>query len=169
MDLLKRLKSRLMRSPKFLQLAIYAALTALIASALAPFASAQQPQPTLPRIPITAGIHVIQAEVANTFSTRMQGLMFRKSMAANHGMLFVFPNVETHCMWMRNTYLPLSVAFIDTDGVILNIADMQPLNETSHCAAGPARYALEMNQGWFTSKGIKAGARLTGIEKAPRP
>jgi uncharacterized protein len=127
------------------------------------------PQPTLPRIAITAGMHVVQAEVANTFSTRALGLMYRKTMAPNHGMLFVFPAPEVHCMWMRNTYLPLSVAFIDEQGVILNIADMQPQNDTSHCATGLSRYALEMNQGWFASKGIKPGTRLAGIEKAEGP
>ncbi len=84
-------------------------------------------------------------------------------------MLFVFPDVARHCMWMKNTFVPLSVAFIDERGVILNIADMQPLNEDSHCASGPARFALEMNQGWFAAKGIKAGAKISGIEKAPPP
>ncbi|MGH8699219.1 MAG: DUF192 domain-containing protein, partial [Burkholderiales bacterium] len=74
-----------------------------------------------------------------------------------------------HCMWMRNTYVPLSVAFVDEAGVIVNIADMKPQTEDSHCAARPARYALEMSQGWFAAKGIKPGARLAGIEKAPAP
>jgi uncharacterized membrane protein (UPF0127 family) len=95
--------------------------------------------------------------------------MFRKSLTANQGMLFVFAEVERHCMWMRNTYVPLSVAFMDEAGVILNIADMQPQTENSHCAAGPARYALEMNQGWFAAKGIKPGARISGLAKAPPP
>jgi uncharacterized protein len=131
--------------------------------------AAEQGQPPLPTIPLSAGVYAIQAEVANTFPTRAQGLMFRRKMAPNHGMLFVFPASEAHCMWMRNTLLPLSVAFIDERGVILNIADMQPQNDQSHCAVGPARYALEMNQGWFAGKGIKAGARIGGLEKAPPP
>ena len=135
---------------------------------VAPLAAAQ-PQSKLPTLALSAGIHVIQAEVANTVPSRAQGLMFRKSLAANQGMLFVFAEVERHCMWMRNTYVPLSVAFIDEAGVILNIADMKPQTENSHCAAGPARYALEMSQGWFAAKGIKPGARLSGIEKAPAP
>jgi uncharacterized membrane protein (UPF0127 family) len=128
-----------------------------------------QPQPKLPTVSLSAGIHVIQAEVANTDAARAQGLMFRKSLAANHGMLFVFPEAGPQCMWMRNTYVPLSVAFIDERGVIVNIADMQPRSDDSHCATRPARYALEMNQGWFAAKGIKPGAKLSGIEKAPAP
>jgi hypothetical protein len=134
----------------------------------APLAAAQ-PQARLPTLALNAGIHLIQAEVASTNPSRAQGLMFRKSLTANQGMLFVFAEVERHCMWMRNTYVPLSVAFMDEAGVILNIADMQPQTENSHCAAGPARYALEMNQGWFAAKGIKPGARISGLAKAPPP
>jgi hypothetical protein len=139
---------------------------ALAAAAVALAAAAQDKLPTLA---LSAGIHVIQADVANTFPSRAQGLMFRKSLAANQGMLFVFPDSGPQCMWMRNTYVPLSVAFIDDAGVILNIADMKPQTEDSHCAAKPARYALEMNQGWFAAKGVKPGARIAGIEKAPAP
>ena len=134
----------------------------------APLAAAE-PQAKLPTLALNAGIHVVQAEVANTFPSRAQGLMFRKSLGANQGMLFVFAEVERHCMWMRNTYVPLSVAFIDAAGVILNVADMKPQTEDSHCAAGPARYALEMNQGWFAVKGIKPGAKISGLAKAPPP
>ena len=141
---------------------------ALVAAAVAPHPSAAQ-QPPLPTMPLNAGIHLIQAEVANTFESRMTGLMHRKKLGANSGMLFVFPDVAPHCMWMKNTLVPLSVAFIDERGIILNIADMQPLDETSHCAKGPARFALEMNQGWFATKGIKPGAKISGIEKAPPP
>jgi uncharacterized protein len=142
---------------------------AVIAAVAAPFpGGAQQPQ-QLPTMQLNAGIHLVQAEIANTFETRMTGLMHRKKLGANNGMLFVFPDVGRHCMWMKNTLVPLSVAFIDESGVILNIADMQPLNEESHCAAAPARFALEMNQGWFAAKGIKVGAKISGIEKAPPP
>jgi uncharacterized membrane protein (UPF0127 family) len=133
----------------------------------APLAVAQPPP--LPMLSLSAGIHVIQAEVANTDASRAQGLMFRKSLAANRGMLFVFPEAGPQCMWMRNTYVPLSVAFIDERGVIVNIADMQPRSDDSHCATRPARYALEMNQGWFAAKGIKPGAKLSGIETSPAP
>ena len=142
---------------------------ALVGTMIAPLAAAAQPQPQLPTMPLNAGIHLIQAEVANSFETRMVGLMHRKTLGANGGMLFVFPDLGRHCMWMKNTLVPLSVAFIDERGVILNIADMQPLDETSHCASGPARFALEMNQGWFAGRGIKPGAKISGIEKAPPP
>ncbi len=121
------------------------------------------------RMELTAGFHRIEAEVAADQANRMQGLMNRKSMPANQGMLFVFTQTDRHCMWMRNTFLPLSVAFLDDQGRILNIEDMKPQTETNHCAAGPARYALEMNLGWFAGKGIKPGLRIGGIEKSPRP
>jgi len=123
----------------------------------------------LPRVELSAGFYRIQAEIAADDSSRMTGLMHRRSMPANHGMLFVFTQPERHCMWMRNTFLPLSVAFLDEDGRIVNIEDMQPQTEDNHCAAKAARYALEMNLGWFTSKGIKPGMRISGIEYTPRP
>ena len=123
----------------------------------------------LPRVDLTAGFYRIQAEVAARDPDRMQGLMHRRSMPANHGMLFVFAQAARHCMWMRNTFLPLSVAFLDDEGRILNIEDMQPQTEDNHCAAKAARYALEMNLGWFAGKGIKPGTRIGGLEKSPRP
>lgn len=128
-------------------------------------ATAQQPE--LRTITLNAGIHLIQAEVAGTASTRSLGLMRRKSMAQGAGMLFLFDESASHCMWMKNTLIPLSVAFIDERGQIANIADMQPLDETSHCASRPARYALEMNQGWFKKRGIGAGAVIQGLERFP--
>jgi len=118
---------------------------------------------TLPVVELKAGMHLVKAEVAADFSSRGQGLMHRKSLAPNAGMLFVFDGAAIHCMWMKNTYIPLSVAFLDEKGAIINIADMQPHSEQSHCAARPALYALEMTQGWFAQRGIKAGARLGGI------
>lgn len=123
----------------------------------------------LPRIELTAGFYRIEAEVAADDPARIQGLMQRRSLPPNQGMLFVFRQADQHCMWMRNTYLPLSVAFLDEDGRILNIAEMQPQTDDSHCAAKAARYALEMNQGWFAAKGIKSGTRILGVEKSPRP
>jgi uncharacterized membrane protein (UPF0127 family) len=123
----------------------------------------------MPRMELTAGFHRIEAEVAADQANRMQGLMQRRAMGANQGMLFVFPQAARHCMWMRNTLLPLSVAFLDEEGRILNIEDMQPQTENNHCAAREARFALEMNIGWFAGKGIKSGARIGGIERAPRP
>lgn len=123
----------------------------------------------MPRMELTAGFYRIEAEVAADQANRMQGLMHRRSMAANQGMLFVFTRMDRHCMWMRNTYLPLSVAFLDEKGRILNIEDMAPQTESNHCAAAPARFALEMNRGWFSSKGLKPGQRIGGVEKSPRP
>jgi uncharacterized membrane protein (UPF0127 family) len=123
----------------------------------------------LPTVELGAGMHLIRAEVADSMSTRMTGLMHRKSMPQNAGMVFVFEEKSTHCMWMKNTLIPLSVAFIDESGTIVNIADMQPHSEQSHCAARPVRYALEMNRGWFAQRGIGPGTKLRGLEKlSPR-
>lgn len=141
-------------------------LLALCFAALAP-ALAQLPP--LPATQLSAGMHLIRAEVADSMESRMQGLMYRKAMEQNAGMVFVFDENAAHCMWMKNTLIPLSVAFVDEAGVIINIADMQPHSEQSHCAARPARYALEMNKGWFAQRGIKPGVKLGGLEKlAPR-
>ena len=126
-------------------------------------------QNAMPVLELSAGLHRIEAEVAANQSTRQIGLMNRKAMPPQHGMLFVFAQENTHCMWMRNTLIPLSVAFVDADGYIINIENMQPQTEDNHCARVPARYALEMNLGWFAQRGIKPGAKLNGIEKAPRP
>lgn len=111
--------------------------------------------------------HTISAEVANTHDTRSQGLMFRQSMGENSGMLFVFSYTGQHSMWMMNTDIPLSVAFLDEKGVILNIADMVPNAKTVHSSAGAAKYALEMNLGWFKKRNIAAGKRVMGLEKVP--
>ena len=123
----------------------------------------------MPVMELTAGFHRIEAEVAADAQNRQVGLMNRKTMPTQRGMLFVFTEKNTHCMWMRNTFIPLSVAFLDEDGVIINIEDMQPQTESNHCAKVPARFALEMNLGWFSDKGLKAGQHINGIEKAPRP
>ena len=124
-------------------------------------------QAEMPRMELSVGMYRIDAEVAADQKNRMQGLMHRRVMAPQQGMLFVFTEDNRHCMWMRNTFLPLSVAFLDDKGTILNIEDMEPQTENNHCAAKPARFALEMNKGWFAQKGIKPGTRLNGIEKAP--
>ena len=118
-------------------------------------------------IPLTISGYEIAAEVAHTQLSRSQGLMYRESLAENTGMLFVFPSSGYYSMWMKNTYIPLSVAFIDVRGVILNIAEMQPETLISHDAAGMAKYALEMNKGWFAARKITAGAQVTGLERAP--
>jgi len=122
----------------------------------------------LPVVQLSAGLHLIRAEVAADYPSRGRGLMHRKSLGANAGMLFVFDQAAIHCMWMKNTYVPLSVAFLDEHGTIVNIADMQPHSEQSHCATRPSVYALEMAQGWFAQRGIKPGAKLGGLEKLPR-
>lgn len=120
-------------------------------------------------IELSFGIHRVEAEVAASADTRAEGLMFRRSLAPNRGMLFVFPDAATHCMWMRNTFIPLSVAFLDDRGAIINVADMQPHSEDNHCAKRPARYALEMNTGWFKTRSLGPGARMSGLERAPAP
>jgi len=131
--------------------------------------SAAWAQNAMPVLELNAGFHRIEAEVAASDQNRQVGLMNRQAMPPQRGMLFVFTQANTHCMWMRNTLLPLSVAFIDDDGYIINIEDMQPQTEDNHCARQPARYALEMNRGWFAQRGIKPGVRLGGLDKAPRP
>ena len=126
---------------------------------------AQQPQ--LPLVELFAGMHRIEAELAATPESRQIGMMQRTIMAPQRGMLFVFTEADKHCMWMRNTLLPLSVAFLDEKGRIINIEDMQPRTENNHCAAKPARYALEMNLGWFKTRGLGQGFAILGIEKTP--
>ena len=123
----------------------------------------------MPHIELAAGFYRIDAELAADQPTRMQGLMNRRNMPANQGMLFVFPFADRHCMWMRNTFLPLSVAFLDEQGRIINIEDMAPQTENNHCAAAAARFALEMNRGWFAAKGIKPGQRIGGVDRSPQP
>jgi uncharacterized membrane protein (UPF0127 family) len=120
-------------------------------------------QPAFPVTSLTAGIHLIRAEVAATENQRQQGLMFREKLGPNEGMVFLFGQPAGICMWMKNTPLPLSVAFIDDDGRIVNIEDMKPHTTESHCATKPVRYALEMNQGWFKQKNIKPGAVIGGL------
>jgi len=140
-----------------------ALLAALVAGTAAPAQEAANPMPT---VELGAGIHLIHAELANTDLARMRGLMFRKALEPNHGMLFVFDGADRECMWMRNTLLPLSVAFIDDDGSIVNIEEMQPQTDDRHCAARKVRYALEMAGGWFRSHGVRAGSVLQGVVAA---
>ena len=125
------------------------------------------PQTTLPRTSITAGMYLIDAQVAMTPREREIGLMFRKEMPVQEGMLFVFEQPATQCFWMKNTILPLTAAFVADDGTIVNLADMKPMTEDSHCSAKPVRYVLEMNVGWFDKRGIKAGTRLSGRPFTP--
>jgi uncharacterized membrane protein (UPF0127 family) len=131
-------------------------------------ATAAFAQQQFPVMDLTAGMYRIEAEVASTQPQRMLGLMHRKSMPSQHGMLFVFDTPARHCMWMRNTLLPLAVAFLDEQGRIINVEEMIPETEDNHCAAQPARYALEMNAGWFKARGFGPGAAIAGVERAPR-
>lgn len=140
-----------------------ALLLALSAPICAGAAAQTGPQPPLPTVRLTAGgMHVIQAEIAQSQQERATGMMFRTEMGANAGMLFVFEQPATHCFWMSNTLLPLSIAFLADDGTVVNVAEMKPRSTENHCAAQPVRYALEMNQDWFAKRGIKAGSRLQG-------
>lgn len=145
-------------NPRRRRLLISFCLAALAATA----SQAQDTAQRLRSIPLQAGMHVIEAELALTPEQRQIGLMHRREMPANHGMLFVFESPQVQCFWMKNTLLPLSIAFIGDDGAVVNIADMKPLDETSTCSKKPVRYVLEMNQGWFAKKGIKAGFKLSG-------
>lgn len=105
----------------------------------------------------------IEVEIAKTLKQRAEGLMFRHTLGQHQGMLFVFPSSMKYCMWMRNTFIPISVAFLDESGHILNIEDMEPKTETAHCAKKSARYVLEMNKGWFDQQGIAVGTQVKGI------
>ncbi len=139
------------------------ALAGLAAVATSHQAMAQSvPQVNLPRVALTAGMYRIDAQVASTPTQRQIGLMQRRDMPAHEGMLFVFEQPGVQCFWMKNTPLPLTAAFVADDGTIVNLADMQPLSEDSHCSAKPVRYVLEMNQGWFAQRGLKAGSKLGG-------
>ncbi|MGN6578373.1 MAG: DUF192 domain-containing protein [Bordetella sp.] len=136
-------------------------LSAVLLAACFAAAQAQSgPQASLPVVDLNAGIQVIHAEVASTESERERGLMFRSSLPGNDGMLFVFQAPDRQCFWMHNTPLPLSIAFIADDGTVVNIEDMAAETDDSHCSLKPVRYALEMAQGWFNAKGIKAGDKI---------
>lgn len=169
MTFLSLLFSRLLRPSPISQAPILRGLSlamSLVAFlSLAPFKSSQAqegPQLNLPRVSLSAGMHQISAQVAQTPVQRQIGLMNRKDMPQHEGMLFVFEEPAQQCFWMKNTLLPLTAAFLADDGTIVNLADMKPQTLNSHCSAQPVRYVLEMNQGWFMGKAIKPGMRLSG-------
>jgi hypothetical protein len=137
------------------------ALFALLFAAL-PALAQTGPQARLPTINLTAGIHLIRTELAISPEQQQTGMMFRREMGTNDGMLFVNDDLGVRCFWMKNTLLPLTIAFVADDGTIVNLADMDAQSEKSHCSAKPVRFALEMNRGWFAKRGIKAGAKLQG-------
>lgn len=147
--------------------AFAALLAALVWMPVQSLQAQSMPQPKLPTVALQAGMHNIVAELARTPQQQQTGMMMRTEMAVHEGMLFVFDEVAPRCFWMKNTLLPLSIAFIEDDGTIVNIAEMKPRSEASHCSEKPVRFALEMNQGWFSKRAIKAGFRLKGPPFTP--
>jgi len=157
----------LSRHSRLLRLAAATFVAPLLLAALP--ASAQTPAVRhFPTTQLNIGIHLIKAEVAQTEAEREQGLMFRERMGDNEGMVFLFNAPAGVCMWMKNTLIPLSVAFIDDKGEIINIAEMKEQTLDSHCASRAATYALEMNKGWFRQKNIKPGMQVGGLPGLPR-
>lgn len=147
---------------------LFAPFLALVLALGATLSLAQdQPQLNLPRVTLMAGMHRIDAQVAATVDQRMTGLMHRREMPQHEGMLFVFEQPTQQCFWMKNTLLPLSIAFIADDGTIVNVDEMAPQTLDSHCSAKPVRYVLEMNTGWFAKKRIGAGTKLSGAPFRP--
>lgn len=126
------------------------------------------PSSDLPVVQLEMDGHKVWVEVANHMATRTTGLMFRRQMDPDNGMLFVFPDIDQRYFWMKNTLIPLSIAFIDEKGTILNILEMPPETEQTFPSKGPAKFALEMNAGWFTKAGVKEGEKVGGILAAPK-
>ncbi|MGI4982900.1 MAG: DUF192 domain-containing protein [Janthinobacterium lividum] len=116
-----------------------------------------------PTVRLSVGLNLIHAEVAANDADREQGLMYRKSLAPNSGMLFVFDERAGHCFWMKNTLIPLSIAFMGDDGTISDIDEMAAETENNHCPTRAGRYALEMEQGWFTKHGVRPGMQIKGL------
>lgn len=143
-------------------------LRIFLTAAMIGSASAAKSDPLM-TYPLRIGGHSLRAEVASTPEERQTGLMNRRHLGEDQGMIFVFERRGLWGMWMKNTYIPLSVAFIGEDGRIINIEDMEPHTEDSHNAAAPARYALEVNKGWFSKRNIKAGAKVDGLKQLPHP
>ncbi|KMQ79871.1 exported protein [Candidatus Burkholderia pumila] len=172
MNLLSRVSSsikslgikRALRAPLILALALpMAALPLAHAQTMPP--GAKKPA-DFPRVKLTAGMYVIDAAVAANDPDREQGLMYRSQLAPNEGMLFVFQENAVHCFWMKNTLIPLSIAFIRGDGTITDIDEMEVETENNHCPRNNGVYALEMPKGWFAAKGIKPGMKLKGLPQA---
>jgi uncharacterized membrane protein (UPF0127 family) len=143
-------------------LAAFAASVTLASSVHAQGAGKPEGPQHLSAIQLGAGMFNIQAELALTPQQREIGLMNRTDLGPYQGMLFVFDAPAKQCFWMKNTLLPLSVAFVGNDGTIVNIDEMKPQTLDPHCSAAPVRFVLEMNQGWFAKRGLKAGSKLTG-------
>jgi uncharacterized membrane protein (UPF0127 family) len=139
-----------------------------LALAVAGPARAATANEALPTIPLSINGHKIVVEVAATPERRSLGLMNRFSLQPDHGMLFVFDYPEPQAFWMKNTFIPLSIAFVAADGRIINVDEMQPHDESTHTSRGPALYAIEMRKGWFTERGIKSGDVITGLPERKR-
>ena len=148
--------------PRTLTHLLHAVLFTLSLAWLSTVSAQDTPQTQLPRIKLQAGMFNIDTQVAQTPEQRSTGLMFRTDMPAHEGMLFVFEQPATQCFWMKNTLIPLTAAFVADDGSIVNLVDMKPQTTDSHCSAKPVRFVLEMNQGWFAKRGLKAGSKLSG-------
>ena len=141
--------------------AAWGALVWLVALQAQPSQAQTAPQ-SLPTLTLNAGIHNITAELAQSEEQRATGLMFRETMQPNHGMLFAFERAGQQCFWMKNTLLPLDIAFVADDGTIVNVDRMKPQTLDPHCSSQPVRFVLEMNEGWFAKRGISAGSKLKG-------
>ena len=154
---------------KTYRLDILAGLRVLAAFALLAVAAQASAEARVKTTTLKLGPHPLKVEVVQTEEQRMKGLMFRAKLGKDDGMLFIFDEPAYHSMWMKNTLIPLSVAFVDAQGAILNILDMEPRTLDSHMSAGPAIYAIETNKGWFAAKKIKAGDRVTGLPGGRTP
>ena len=117
----------------------------------------------LPTATISVGGHSVRVEVAHTYETRQRGLMHRDSLGQGTGMLFIYKDSKPRGFWMKNTRIPLSIAYANSLGEIVHIADMTPLSTERVSSLSPAKYALEMNQGWFEQNGIAKGDKITKI------
>ncbi len=150
---------RRMTLPKCLLVAIWLVAASDPARATPP---GGEPQLNLPRTVLQAGMYRIEVQLATTPGQRATGLMHRQDMPPHEGMLFVFDQPGVQCFWMKNTVLPLTAAFVADDGTIVNLAQMKPMTEDSHCSSRPVRFVLEMNQGWFEQRALKPGFVLKG-------
>lgn len=148
--------------PNLFSIGLLRFLLAGLALAQCGLALSQKPQTELPRTGLTIGMYRINAQVATTNEQHATGLMFRTEMPQHEGMLFVFEQAAQQCFWMKNTLIPLAVAFVADDGTLVNLDEMKAQTLNAHCSEKPVRYVLEMNASWFSKKGLKAGDKLKG-------
>ena len=161
--MMKALNQALLAARSIISSPVTCALALISSTAFSVCVFAQGvPQTQLPRATLNAGMHLMQVQLAQNFEQRQIGLMWRKEMPQNEGMLFIFEQASVQCFWMRNTLIPLTAAFVADDGTIVNLADMKPMSDESHCSTKPVRFVLEMNQGWFAKRNLQSGYKLTG-------